>query len=238
MTSYSCDFPISILSSPSLSFPPALLVSVLDFFNVQVLFLTLHTLINEFFLFSSFSTLAYSPFRRSLPRDYHDFLLFFLPSKVPTLILVFFSGNREQSRHSTLLVDASQLLAFCHSFWTHELFPFCWQPFSLMSKRPHSFPSHHALALHHGHSVLARVCVNKIPDKPANLFAGNCPQILAGEIKFPWLRANAKFRGPLCRVDRCRILFSLHFASFSRTWPKLFWSIWNARAQFYNLYRR
>lgn len=68
------------------------------FFNVQLLLLPLHTLINEFFLFPSFP--AYFHVQQSLLRAYHDFPLFFLPSKVSSFILVFFSGNREQSRQN------------------------------------------------------------------------------------------------------------------------------------------
>jgi len=170
------------------------------FFNVQLLLLPLHTLINEFFLFPSFP--AYFHVQQSLLRDYHDFPLFFLPSKVSSFILVFFSGNREQSRQNpSFSRHVSQLFVFCHPFWIYKRFLFCQQlPFSFMSKCPHipfavlsrtCFPSQTFCSR-------SRVCVNKIPNKPANLFAGNCPQILVGEIKFHRLRASAKFRRPLC----------------------------------------
>lgn len=135
-------FSIFVLSSTPLR------ALVLDFFNVQVLFLALHTLINEFFFFPSFPALAYFPVRQSLPRDYHDFSSFFTLeslSSYPSLFL-------RQSRTVTTIhpsLGASQLVAFCHPFWTHELFPFCWRPFSLMSKRPYSFcrPLTHSLSI-------------------------------------------------------------------------------------------
>lgn len=80
------------------------------FFNVQVLFLPSHTLINEFFLFPSF------PAHRTFPVSLY-LAITTIPSKVPPLIpAVFFSGNREQSRQSTLLSTRPQLLAFCPSF--------------------------------------------------------------------------------------------------------------------------
>lgn len=164
-----------------------------DVFITQVLFLAIYTLINEFFLFFSFSSpaLAYLLTAVSTSRLLRPSCL--LPTKSPPSYPCSFShGNHEQSRQSTLLdANALQLLAF-------------WHPFSLVSSfrssgclfRPRAQTSSPSLrfptipsprrysrtrALHHEHSVLAHVCVNKIPDKPPNLFAGNCPQILAGK---------------------------------------------------------
>lgn len=80
------------------------------FFNVQVLFLPSHTLINEFFLFPSF------PAHRTFPASLY-LAITTIPSKVPPsyprgLFL-------RQSRTVTTIhpsLDASQLLAFCPSF--------------------------------------------------------------------------------------------------------------------------
>lgn len=173
---YSRIFLILILLSVSV------LSLVLNFFTVQVLFLVLHTLINGFFLFVFFlhshTFLSY----QDLLGDFHDPFLPPPPWKSLLLSYSFSHGNHEQSRQSTLL-DALQLLAFCHPFslansfrsssgdlfrsWVNCSFSLC------------PSLSHHAFVLYHEHSVLVHVCVDKIPDKPPNLFAGNCPQILA-----------------------------------------------------------
>lgn len=106
-------FSIFVLSSS-----PPLLCSI--FLTFKVLFLALHTLINEFFLFPSFPALAYFPIPAvsRLPRDFHLFFTLESPSSYPSLFL-------RQSRTVTTIhpsLDASQLLVFCHSCWTHELF--------------------------------------------------------------------------------------------------------------------
>lgn len=126
-----------LLSAPSFRCPCSWL-----FFNVQVLFLPSHTLINEFFLFPSF------PAHRTFPAVSTSRLPRF-PRKSPPLIpAVFFSGNREQSRQSTLLSTRPNFSHSAHPFWSRKLLPFCRRPFSLMSKRPPSFrlPAPHALA--------------------------------------------------------------------------------------------
>lgn len=104
---------LSLSSSPSL---PAL---VLDFFNVQVLFLALYTLINEFFLFSSFAALAYfpsgSPYLAITTISLSSLFFFTLESlfSYPSLFLGQ-SLTVTTTIHPSL--DASQLLAFCHPF--------------------------------------------------------------------------------------------------------------------------
>lgn len=164
-----------------------------DVFITQVLFLAIYTLINEFFLFFSFS----------LPPRSHTFLLQFplrdyygplasCPRKVPLLILALFltaitnshdnppssTRTRFNFSHSGILFHSWALSVLLAAFFAHE-------QTSSPSLRFPTIPSprrySRTRALHHEHSVLAHVCVNKIPDKPPNLFAGNCPQILAGK---------------------------------------------------------
>lgn len=132
----------------SLFRPNASLRLASDVFITQVLFLAIYTLINEFFLFFSFSSpaLAYLLTAVSTSRLLRPSCL--LPTKSPPSYPCSFShGNHEQSRQSTLLdANALQLLAF-------------WHPFSLVS----SFRSSGCL-------FRSRANVLPIPSLSYNLF--------------------------------------------------------------------
>lgn len=142
----------------------------------------LYTLINKFFLFLRFfpRTRILSHPAVSLLSDYHD-PFFALQSLSPYPVL-FLTAITNSHRQSTLL-GALQLLAYSailfHSRAPSVLLVDLFR--SWVNLAPTSPPFSHALALYHGHSVPVHVYVNKIPDKPPNLFAGNCPQILEGK---------------------------------------------------------
>lgn len=134
------------------------------FFNVQVLFLALHTLINEFLLFPSFPALAYFPVRPAvstsrLPRFSPVPLLFFILESLPSYPGLFLRQSRTVTTIHPSLDGVPTSLAFCHPFWTHELFPFRRRPFSLMSKRPQSF--YHPLTHSPSRTFCSRSCMRE-----------------------------------------------------------------------------
>lgn len=224
MTPCSRDFLISIFSTlyPG-SFSPLLLAARAPdfFFNVQVLFLPSHTLINEFFLFPSF------PAHRTFPAVSTSRLPRFPRKSSPPSPLLSprsFSqaiANSHDNPPFSRRVPTSRILPIL--FEAASSFRSAGDLFPLMSKRPHPpsasrAPLTHS-PLHHGRSAPARVCASKVPDKPANLFAGNCPQILlAGKIKFRRGCGLARsFGGTFVPADRRRILFGLHFCQLPRS---------------------
>lgn len=154
-------------------------VSLLDFFIVPILFPALHTLINEFLLFLSFLFTQLRASRSPLC-DYCD--LFSVVESLARLLLssdLFLTAitNSHDNPHPSR-APTSRVLP---SFFAHELFPLFWRPLSLMSERPEISSSARSRTRFSRTYTHTRVRASKIPDKPPNLFAGNCPQILAGK---------------------------------------------------------
>lgn len=128
------------------------------------------------------------------------------------LFLTVITNSHDNPLFSTRF-NLSHILTF---FFTHTLYVPLATFFRSWVNARFPFILSHALTHHYEHSVLTHVCANKIPDKPPNLFAGNCPQILGGKIKFYQWRDSTKFERPLC----CCSLYNTFQSALFQLCPK------------------